>query len=306
VAEREVVLGVSWADGEPMVRRRTVNHSASSLAPLIGMALSYRIEPEPLRHCLGHHPHRSGGPQYVDCPNRPLPDARTCRACAIAEATQASNLHHAHTRADGAMAVGVDTDTANHLRRPNLLYLAGFRDGTVKVGTSTEHRVEVRLAEQGAWRAHIVARAIDGIVVRQVEDAVTEALGIAQSVSATRKLAGLVSPVDDQVLEHSLDTRRGDVHQLLAHFSESVVAPLDQTWAHPRSISNWSGLHRYPASLRTESHDATVVDACGRLVMISPDASADRFVADLRELYGIEFEPGRFGAPTITVQDRLF
>ncbi len=303
MTDRLTILGCSWVDGLPFVRVIEADSSNSELRPLLGLHLGYRTEPEAVRTCLGHRPFR-GDRTYVDCRQRPLPGKRVCRSCAIVEATFASNLHHAHTKDD----VGLDPAIAAHLRQPNLLYLAAFRDGSVKVGTSTENRHRTRLAEQGAWMAQVVAWASDGITVRLLEDWVTDRLGLAQAISSNRKLEGFERPRTDEDLQHLLDTHREQVHRLMTLDRDpDLLRPLERSWRHPRAdTERWSSLHRYPADLRSGSHDLDVIDACGRMILLRRPGGPDRFVADLQQLYGRELEFGAFGSEPLTVQDSLF
>jgi hypothetical protein len=301
VADRRVIVGVEWADGLPSVRVRYNDHIASGLVPLLGLQLNHRAAADSPRVCLGHRPFRSGGPSYVDCVQRPQPGSRNCRSCAVIEATFASNLHHAHTKED----VGVDPTMAAHLRQPNLLYLAAFRDGSMKVGTSTERRLDTRLAEQGAWLARVVAWVPDGITVRLLEDHVTERLGLTQAVSANRKLKGLLQPQPDHQLTAELDGHRDDIHRLIV--DSDTIEPMDDAWQHPRSDKgDWSQLHRYPGDLATGAHDLVVTNACGRLVLVNRPGGDDRFVADLQKIYGLQTEIGDFGSQPLAVQDSLF
>ncbi len=306
MVERRVLLGVSWRDGQPFVRVRDGGQTDSRLEPLLGFDLTYRVEPDGARTCVGHKPFRSGGADYVDCVQRPQPTGPTCRACAIVEATFASNLHHAHTKE----SIGLDPAIAAHLRQPNLLYLAAFRDGSIKVGTSTEKRIETRLTEQGAWRASIVARAPDGVTIRVLEDAVTAMLGLPQSVSAVRKMAGLVTPrPDDELLQHLADHRR-TVHELMAGSllaMPGAFTSLEEEWQFAGADDQrWRLVHPYPADLSAGAHELTVDAACGRLVLLRRPAGQDHFVADLRRLFGRVLDWGQFGSATLTVQDALF
>lgn len=306
MVERRVLLGMKWQEGQPLVRVRDDGQASSRLEPLLGLDLAYRVDLEGARTCIGHKPFRSGGADYVDCVQRPQSTGPTCRTCAIVEATFASNLHHAHTKE----SVGLDPAMAAHLRQPNLLYLAAFRDGSIKVGTSTEKRIETRLTEQGAWRASIVARAPDGVTIRVLEDAVTAMLGLPQSVSAVRKMAGLVSPRPDEALLQLLADHRRTIHELI---TGSVLAvpdaftTLDQEWSFAGADDNrWRLVHAYPADLSSGAHELTVDAACGRLVLLRRPSGNDRFVADLRRLFGRVLDWGQFGSAPLTVQDALF
>ena len=131
-----VIVGTSWSSGTASVRARHVGEQTSRLEPLVGLRLRYRAGVDSPRHCLGHVPFRRASGYYVDCANRPEPGGRKCGQCAIVDATFASSLHHAHTRGQAEL----DPAVVEHLAQPNVLYVAAFRDLSLKVGTSTEVR----------------------------------------------------------------------------------------------------------------------------------------------------------------------
>lgn len=300
---RRVIVALSWDRGSPAVRLRDDEQPDSQLVPLLGLRLNYRASPTSRRYCLGYTPFRKADVDYVDCLKTPGPGSRKCSGCSVVDATFASNLHHAH-KLDRAE---IDPAIAEHLRQPNLLYLAAFRDGSIKVGTTTEKRRERRLTEQGAWRAVIVARADDGYLVRHVEDAVTAEIGVSQSVLVARKLDGLVSPRSDGSLEDALAACAVEVHELMQSRADDGVEPLNDPWSFPGSEDPiWGSLHRYPLRLDTGSHDLEVVAACGRLVALRRPRSDDTFVADLAKLFGIELALGDYQSDELAVQDSLF
>ncbi len=210
----------------------------------------------------------------------------------------------------------IDPAVREHLRQPNQLYLAGFRDGSIKVGTSTLTRTNQRLAEQGAWRAELVAAAEDGVAVRQLEDLVTEVLGIAQSVSVSRKLDGMTvtssseAAERDAELEATLGRSAAKVRQLVDHAADPRLAALVETWEPvSRHHEVWNKTHRYPHALDDGSHQLEIVDAVGRVVALKrtgAGAADDTFVADLGRLYGVELELCDHGSAEIAVQDSLF
>ena len=215
--EALVVLGLVWGDDGCRVRLRVPDPGPdgtiepSQLVPVVGLELNYRVGPDARRHCLGHSsPQRNNG-AYVDCHNRPQPNEKTCVSCAVADAEFASNLHHAHTRQRDAL----DRSVVDHLEQTNELYVAAFRDGSLKIGTSTGHRTAKRLTEQGAWRAVRVASVTDGFTVRLLEDLVTEKLGLTQSVAVKRKLQGMTNPLGDRLLDERLDPMVQEVHRLI-------------------------------------------------------------------------------------------
>ena len=221
----------------------------------------------------------------------------------IVDATFASNLHHAHTRGRGEL----DPAVLAHLRQPNLLYLAAFRDGSVKVGTSTEARIQKRLTEQGAWKARIVARAEDGFAVRDVEDRVSADVSLPQSIAIGRKLDGMAAPRPDDALDEALAQHTTLVHHVLEVMDDARLQGMEVEWSFPLgNEAVWSGLHRYPLRLQSGAHDLEVLAACGRMVVVERPGRTDRFVADLGQLYGVELDLGDHEPDALAVQDSLF
>ncbi len=295
---RRVILGVRWHDTDVSLRVREAGEPASTFEPLIGRTLEFRVTTEKPAWCLG----RSGSGLY-DCANRPTSVNRKCTPCSVADAAHASMLHHSHRR-DGEPVL--DGSVADHLAQPNVLYVAAFRDGSLKVGTSNAERALTRLAEQGAWKAVLVAEAVNGYLVRIVEDAVTKVLGLPQSVSMVRKLQGFVRPVDDALLRVRLNHATEQIHQLID--GTDGITAIDQPWLFPHE-NQWERVIRYPADLAVGAHELEIAAACGRTVLarIAGDSDAnDCFVADLGPLYGHELEWGRFGTPALTIQGALF
>lgn len=316
-----VMLGVGWEAGSEIgaadrarcsVRVR-VPGGPSELVPAIGLELNYRVAANPSRHCIGHVSPRKNRGAYTDCFNSPQPTEKTCVSCAVADAEFASNLHHAHTRERGDL----DRAVVDHLEQTNVLYLAAFRDGSVKVGTSTEHRKTKRWMEQGAWQAVEVATVSDGFMVRKLEDLVTEKLGLTQSVAVKRKVQGMASPLSDAMLGQRLDPLVEQVHDVIANADRlpgvddaeagSEVELSDRRWTFPTADDSvWQKLHRYPARLEAGSHHIEVMAMCGRMAVLSRPGSGDRFVADLAPLFGIELDIGRYEPDQLAVQDSLF
>ncbi len=299
--DRLVIVAYSWDDSGARLRLRPPD-AASATVEAPGFRLHYRVDAQPIWHCPGRVPFRSGRGDYVDCLNRPQPDGRKCVDCAVAEATLAGSLHHAHVRAGDEIDSSVDA----HLRQPNVLYLAAFGDGSIKIGTSTAERTNRRLLEQGALMAAVVAKADDGIVVRRAEDLVTEQLGITQSVAAGRKLRGLVTPMSPDRLSARLDDARERVHNLLDDGPSAGVASTFEPWVNP-ALSRVSAekFFHYPADLRRDAHHLTIDYMVGRLA-VGFGRSGDRFVFDLGRIFGLEIEFGDFDPVELTVQDSLF
>lgn len=298
-----IILGMSWATGEPLVRVADDGANTSEMRAVAGLRLNYETGPEAPRRCVGRTPFRKADAAHTDCPNRPEPGSRLCTQCSISDATFASNLHHAHTR-DRA---DIDPAIAEHLRQPNLLYLAAFRDGSLKVGTSTATRVTKRLCEQGAWHARLVARTDDGYAVRDIEDRVTEEMGLPQSVAIGRKLAGMAAPIPDERLLTELGHFTAGVHALIQRMGDRRVHRHDEAWTFPSAPHPvWRGLHTYPLKLDSGRHDLECIDACGRMIAVRRPDTGDEFIADLGRLYGVELALGDYESDELAVQDSLF
>ena len=267
----------------------------------MGKRLCYRVVDAPLA-CLGHTIRNADGRVYVDCLNR-VDKGRLCERCRAAENVAAASLHQAHRIGRGA----VDARTAAHLEQPHRLYLAGFRDGSVKVGTTAGRSGGVRLAEQGAWIARYVALAADGFAVRELEDLVTEKLGIAQAVSVSRKVSGMVKPCRDEDLEVDLMSRALDVGGLIDSVGAGRFESLGESWRNPAaSTGEWDDVVRYPLALDSGAHDLTIWGAVGRVVLAKRPGSSESFVADLGPLSGIPIEFGSFEPDEVSVQGALF
>lgn len=307
MAERAVLLGVVWRDGEPKIRIRYDDEPVSVLADAASLRLNYQLPQTVSRVCIGHVPFRSGRGDYHDCRRPPSEGKRTCEQCSIVEATFASNLHHAHTRGSAEL----DPSIRDHLQQPNRLYLAAFRDGSLKVGTSTLRRTDQRLSEQGAWIARLVAETTDGIAVRSLEDMATEVWALPQAINASRKLKGLVTPRPDDDLNASLDEAAMQIAQLMERAPDARVAALGdvggERWRHPNA--DHPALRsplRYPLKLAQGRHDLEVITALGRLLLVGRPAGDDVFVIDPAQLFGIQLDLGDYGSDEIAIQDSLF
>lgn len=276
---------------------------------MVGLELNYRVIEGGTRHCVGHHTPSRGDGGYEDCFNAPQQTERTCVSCAVADATFASNLHHAHTRERGEL----DRAMVDHLEQTNVLYLAAFRNGSIKVGTSTEHRRDKRLTEQGAWQAITVAVVSDGFAVRRLEDLVTDKLGLTQSVAIKRKLNGMVNPMAEDGLTERLTELVDEVHSLISLSADADEAEVTrELWSFPESDhEQWGGLLQYPSRLDAGTHHLRVVGMCGRMALLvrpTDDGGdgADRFIADIGQLYGIELDLGDYTPDALAIQDSLF
>ena len=292
------VLGVTWATGAAHWRHRPDGRTASTTVPIVGTALSYRALPT--RVCLGHNEFTEHGRRYVDCGNDPG-SAPRCDRCTAVENVAAASMHQAHKLGRAY----VDRRQTEHLDQPHRLYLAAFRDGSVKVGTSAGASGGVRLVEQGAWVARYVGVHADGYRVRDAEDAVTEQLGVAQAVSTQRKLRGLVAPRDDAELEQRLDELAEQVRRVVTTVDADVHIVEDGAWKNPSADDErWQHVLAHPSRLDQGAHQLDVVDVVGRVGLVR--RGADHLAVDLSQLRGVVIEFGDVDPDPIEVQASLF
>jgi hypothetical protein len=302
------VLGVSWNGESAVFRSRASDVDTSTLAPLVGLELHYRVAEGP-RACLGHMERSDSGTRYIDCV-RPVDDGRQCERCQTVDNVLAASMHQSHRLGRGA----VDPRLTGHLDQPHRLYVAGFRDGSIKVGTTAGASGGSRLVEQGAWQARYVAVAPNGFVVRDLEDLVTERLGAGQAVSVRRKLSGLVRPIADEELARRLADLADKIHDLVAsepHFS--AVQEVDLVWANPAMSDRWwRNVIEYPLDLATGAHRLDVAGACGRIIAatrpgVDVVSAEDVFAIDFGRLFGLPLVFGDDVEPDeVQIQGALF
>lgn len=242
------------------------------------------------------------GTSYEMCLEE-LQQGRKCIKCSSADARYAANLHQSHKKSIDE----VPEAFRSHMDQPNLLYLACFADGSLKVGTTTQKRKERRLREQGAIWATIVAKTLNGYTVRILEDLVTDQLSIQQAVSTKRKLAGLANPISRKDAKNKLERSIREVQAVLEDAQNLDYEPHVTEWENDALENNlWSNVHLYPRDLTNGAHALKIVGMVGRIAALSPEDSSDVFIADLNPLFGVEMEIGRFDTEELLVQDALF
>ncbi|AOZ73160.1 hypothetical protein BK816_07525 [Boudabousia tangfeifanii] len=132
------------------------------------------------RRCIGSQQLQPDGTfAYVPCRTaRIITKGKQCFPCSRADESRL--IHHTpREKASPALIKYLDV--------PHFLYVAGFADGTWKVGTSRLARGENRWVEQGAVVAIRVAQYEDGWQVRAAEDATSTNLDFTQAVRSSRK-----------------------------------------------------------------------------------------------------------------------
>lgn len=177
----------------------------------------WNIHPE--RRCTGRTPTRGAGiGTWQPCPTRSrIESGQHCAAC-----TAANGFHTIHQLGRGAPPP-TNSFEADYINASHRLYLAAFSGNLLKIGTAHTSRGTRRLTEQGAIAAHWIAECVDGIVVRQLEIAVDEQLGISQAVRAKRKTQALADGATVEAARHLIESRRHQVVGMAATWADTSI-----------------------------------------------------------------------------------
>jgi hypothetical protein len=154
---------------------------------LSGSHLSWTIEGP--RMCIGS---RDSTGNNVRCPERravPLKGLR-CGPCSAMDQLDPC------IRCSGASCSASDTRKSRCQNSQYAVYLAVFKDQTLKVGVSTLGRVKTRWLEQGADFAGVISTAHGGMSARQTEESIGHLTGIAKQVRGERKASTITQLLD--------------------------------------------------------------------------------------------------------------
>lgn len=299
-----LVRNVGWPGSNPVM---TLVDDAITTLSLRGAALRFRSLDGPgVLWCTGRRDADSGRP--VACPHAARATAGSrCAACVAADPYRFVHIvHRQDFLSRGLEAV---------VLQPHWLYVATFAGGVHKVGTAADPRKWGRLTEQGAVVGRYIARAVDGRVVRHLEDAMTDTAGLRQAVRAAAKASGLAAPVDLEALdrdnaEMAAIARRhlGDL-QISGEFSGEDFAVVDERWAPPdgRAALLRGARAPYPLDVATGTHGLEIVDCVGSAAIATVRADPDtRYVVDLSRLSGRRVELGKFETELPAMQGALF
>ncbi|WP_235579010.1 MULTISPECIES: DUF2797 domain-containing protein [unclassified Rhodococcus (in: high G+C Gram-positive bacteria)] len=299
-----VVRGVGWPRGEPLLGVTDTDTGEVTSRPVLSSALRYRALDAPgVMWCIGR---RAEDGRPVACPNGARATSGVhCDACVAADPYRFVHIVH---RQD-FLSKGLESV----VMQPHWLYVATFADGTDKVGTAADPRKWGRLTEQGAVVGRYVARAVDGRVVRHLEDAMTDTAGLRQAVRAAAKAAGLTRPIDLARLDRSNADAATLAREVLADlgpdFSDDDFRVVDEQWEPPagREAAFTGRRTAYPLDTAVGAHGLTVQwcigSAVGATVAEDPDAV---YVADLARLRGRRIEWGEFDTALPAMQEALF
>ncbi len=152
-----------------------------------GSHLSWTIEGP--RMCIGS---RDSTGNNIRCPERrtvPMNGLR-CGPCSAMDQLDPC------IRCTGAICSASDTRKSRCQNSQYAVYLAVFKDQTLKVGVSTLGRVKTRWLEQGADFAGVISTADGGMSARKTEESIGHLTGITKQVRRGRKASTFTHSLD--------------------------------------------------------------------------------------------------------------
>lgn len=302
---RYLVHGVFWPAppaSYPVLRLQAPDGTREELALDGGTRLCFRLAAEG-KSCLGHHRvHSPNHRDHVLCARRsPASRGHQCERCFVVDDFR--HMHDFHRNGD------VPPGLHSYLMQPHWLYVATFANGATKVGTASDPRKWQRLAEQGAVVASYVARAVDGRVVRILEDLVTRDGGLPQQVRSAAKAAALATPAPASWLTAHNAAQATLARQVISAAGLSGFEVVDEGWNRPglaERLCSGAARHAYPHTLASGQHGFTIRSAAGSCVLAALDAADLEFVVDLGQLKGRTIELGQYSSVVPAVQEALF
>ncbi len=296
------LTAIHWQDNQPRVRVQTDETPSTEIVETQDLHLRFRINDDIPRRCVGRIERSTEGSVYVDCESPPT-TGRRCERCQIVDNIAAANMHQAHRKGRDA----IDQRMAAYLEHPHRLYVAIFRDGSTKIGTTRGTSGGQRLVEQGAWFAKYVGHVEDGFLVRELEDLVSESLNLGQAVDTRKKISGHLRAKDDNELQKILEGVTLEVRKVLKAQNVEGYSLLNETWSNP-AIEDplWQDLVAYPATLTHGAHEFTIRSMVGRLAACTRTGMTEVFLLDLQTLLGRPLERGDFELDELALQVSLF
>ncbi len=293
-------LKVLWENTQPFIQIYDHDSEKITMQSLIGYSLSYQVPTPSERVCVNY-----GDLLQAEKQNRCekiVKSGKKCDNCIREDNIFASQFHSVHKKDRSSISQKI----LKRMQKENILYIAGFFDGSTKVGTSASNRIQTRLLEQGAIHAVLMAETPDGITVRLLEDLITEELGIGQAVSIGKKIDGLLKPLMRDALQKELKIISRKVKDCISTSGIIDIKEITSTWDNEYSAETcWDTIQKYPISLSSGNHDLKVKSVVGRVAALSHN-SGMTLAADLNELLGITVESGKIAGDEISVQAQLF
>lgn len=267
-----------------------------------GGCFGFRIR-DSRKHCLGFfRVHGPADSTHSDCPDLALAErGYQCGPCFARDDFRF--MHDFHR--GGAAPEGLRA----YLAQPHWLYVATFAHGASKIGTASELRKWIRLAEQGAVAAQYVAHADDGRIVRILEDSVSSGLGFPQQIRSAAKAAGLVAANGQSLAAVELINAEvaAQVREHLGGVGIEGFQIVDEDWQLPDSARTLLAAERreaYPLPLSEGAHGLPLVGMLGSFVLSR--LAEHHFIVDLGQLKGRIIEYGDFRSELPSLQDSLF
>ena len=296
------LAAVQWQDQKPSLEFRFQGTEPPEFKGANELELRFRIAAEGKRRCIGTVERSKDGTISVPC-DLPAKGLRLCERCQTKDNIAAANMHQAHRRGRES----INKSMAEYLTHPHRLYLAIFRDGSLKVGTTRGSSGGNRLVEQGAWYAKYLAQVDDGFMVRELEDLATEELGINQAVDTRKKFAGHLEPLSNQELIDRLERLSNETEGLISKEIGTRGVLLGERWSNPRTEDPmWSDLIAYPAAINQGAHEFTIQSMVGRLAGCNRQGFEENFLLDLQPLVAQPLENGNFEVDELVMQESLF
>ena len=296
------LTAVTWRDNQPWLRVHTDDPPSVEAIEARDLHLRFRINDEIARRCIGRLERSRDGSAYGDCKSPPT-TGRQCKRCQIVDNMSAADMHQAHRKGRDA----IDRRMAAYLSHPHRLYVAIFRDGSTKIGTTRGTSGGQRLAEQGAWFAKYVGHVDDGFLVRELEDLVSESLKLGQAVDTRKKISGHLRAQHDNELQTTLEDVTLEVSEVLKTSNIEGCTSLNEQWSNPAiGDPHWQDLRAYPAVLTSGAHEFTIHSMVGRLAACTRTGLTEVFIIDLQPLLGRPLERGEFELDELVQQESLF
>ncbi|NYE95353.1 hypothetical protein FHU41_001574 [Psychromicrobium silvestre] len=308
-----LVRGVDWSTGQPRLAYQQVlsqnvvgqnvvsQDTVDGALPLtLGSTLGFKVL-DGRRHCLGFS--TVPGPTsafHTRCPSGALAErGYQCGPCfARDDFRYMHDFHRGGTAPEGLRA---------YLAQPHWLYIASFANGASKVGTASQLRKTVRLAEQGAVTAQYVAEAEDGRIVRMLEDSVSEGLGLPQQVRSATKLSSLTQPWSLVAIQETNQATASRVREHLNAVGLPGFSVVEELWQpSPLAAGLTSSAQRepYPLTLDGGEHGLPLNAMLGPFAVAELEGTD--FVLNLGELKGKLIELGEFHSELPARQTSLF
>jgi hypothetical protein len=301
-----LVRGVSWGPAGPSLSLTTDDDGGTHLPLLPGAWLRFQVEAGagiPARYCLGYSTVQ--GPedaQHFPCPTGAAAERGfQCGPCFARD--EFRFMHDFHR--SGIAPPGLRL----YLAQPHWLYVATFADGTTKVGTASLRSKWSRLAEQGAIVARYVACARDGSVVRLLEDAVSEGLGLTQFVRGAAKFAALLQPRPEAGLDAANGAASDAVREFLGSQPQDGFDIVSEQWersAFADAVAVPSQRIAYPQPLDSGEHGMRLESMVGSYALVAVDGAESEFLADLAALKGHKIRFGEYSTDVPALQESLF